>query len=95
MRRVAAERLMLLTVVPLILVRPNVARVLAVLFLFTVFTGFKIFFCVLVDVFACMTVYVLNCMSCCHYGVVKRNNYCTGWAKKVRPQTRRLNFIKC
>ena len=30
----------------------------------------------LVDVFACMTVYVcvLNCMSCCHYGVIKHNN---------------------
>jgi len=39
-RRVAAERLMLLTVVALILVRLNVARVLSVLFLFTVFTGF-------------------------------------------------------
>ena len=80
MRRVAAERLMLLTVVALILVRPNVARVLSVLFLFTVLLVFKS--CVLVDVFACMTVCVLNYMSCCHYGVIKRNNYLQGGPRK-------------
>jgi len=59
-RRVAAERLMLLTVVALILVRPNVARVLSVLFLFYRFYWFLNLFCVFSG---CICVYDCVCIE--------------------------------